>query len=168
MSMSEGIQRLLAILVDLGFACTNINCRNKEAQRKLSKQINEWLSVIIWTTITASGPLPKGTKAVKTILVGKRLDEALWMMKKTPRHKKSREAFAEIFRRRVETLIRLGESMERCEHHNEPMKLIVSGRDIICWQCMHSDCNTRIPIDWALSDQVKSETPDHFWNKKRA
>ncbi len=167
MSMSEGIRRLLEILVGLGFACANINSRNINAQRKLSKQINEWLSIIIWTTLTASGPLPKGTKAVKTILIGKKQEEVLWKMKKTPRYR-NREKFAKRFRRRVETLIKLAESVEYCEQHNGPMKLMVSGRDVICWQCTHADCDIQIPIDYTLSDEVKGETSDRFWNKKKA
>ncbi len=167
MSMSEGIQRLLAILAGLNFSCTNINCRNKDAQRKLSKQINEWLSIIIWTTITAYGPLPKGAKAVKTILIGKGQEEVLWKMKKTPRYK-NRDKFAKRFRRRVETLIRLGESVEYCEEHRDVMTLVVDERDVICWKCIHTDCSTRIPISPKLSDQVKSETSARFWNAKKA
>ena len=166
MSMSEGIRRLLEVLVGLGFSCTNINSRNTSAQRKLSKQINEWLSIIIWTTLIANGPLPKGAKAVKTILIGKKQEEVLWKMKKTPRYR-NREKFAKRFRRRVETLIKLAESVEYCEQHNGPMKLMVSERDIICWQCTQADCDTKIPIDCALSDEVKSETSDGFWSKRR-
>lgn len=166
MSMSEGIQRLLAILTGLGFTCTNINCKNKNAQRKLSRQINEWLSIIIWTTITAYGPLPKGAKAVKTILIGKGQGEVLWKMKKTPRYK-NRDKFAERFRRRVETIIKLGRSFEHCQEHPGPMIPVVDEQDCINWQCTHNDCTTRIPVDPTLSNQIKSETSARFWNAKK-
>jgi hypothetical protein len=166
MSMSEGIKRLLAVLDGLGFVCTNINSQNKNAQRKLSKQVNRWLSIIIWTTITKAGPLPKGQRAVKTILIGKQ-ERLVWKLRKTLRYR-NRTSFAKRLRRRVDLLIALAESRQQCPLHNESfMFLVVDQEDRLCWTCAEPTCSTQVHLDAALSTKIKSETSTRFWNEKK-
>lgn len=168
MTMQHAILRLLSILSGLGFACTNLHAQNANAQRKLSKQFynDQWLSILIWTTVTAQGPLPKGKKSVQMLLLGRGTEKkVIWQMKHTLRFR-GRDKFAIRLRRRAELLMRLAESVEYCHDHHGPMSLGVSKRDVLCWCCTHSGCDTRIPIDCKLSDEVKGETPVRFWEEK--
>jgi hypothetical protein len=165
MSSSEALDRLRIILAGLGMYCAPLKTRRKNAQRKFTRKPakHKWLTVVIWTTITAAGPLPGKRLPVQIILFGNKTpDRFLWIFKGTMRFRKKRVSFAKRLRRRAELAIKLSESVQCCTHHAGVMTLKVRN-NTICWCCVNEGCNTCIPIDPTLSKQIERQTPRGFW-----
>jgi hypothetical protein len=168
MTMIEAMARLRWILWGLGLRSRRLKSSRKNAQRKFVRkpQRHQWLTVIIWTTVTANGPLPGKRLPVQTILFGNKTpNRFLWIFKGTMRFRKKRVRFAKRLRRRAELAIKLSESVQYCTHHAGVMTLKVRNNHI-CWCCIKEGCNTCIPIDPDLSKAIKRQTSQGFWLAK--
>lgn len=168
MDANEALSKLGVVFDGLGLRQSRLKSKRKNAQYKLTwkPERHQWLTVVIWTTITVTGPLPGKRTPIQTLLFGNKLaNRHIWIFSGTLRFRHNKEVFKKRLRKRAELAQALAESVVYCPSHPGPVTLKVTD-GCLAWACTKLGCPFRGYVPETLSAQIKCHTPAGFWRSR--
>ncbi|MBP9686576.1 MAG: hypothetical protein KBD66_02125 [Candidatus Doudnabacteria bacterium] len=168
MDAYEALETLGGIVGGLGFRWKDLKTNRRNAQYKFTRKPakHQWLTVVVWTAVTAEGPLPDKKVPIQILLFGNTLAERyVWTFSETKRFRKRKERFRTRLHRRAVLAAELSDSVVPCSQHPGPLPLRVFD-DRVAWTCMAPGCAHRGYVPEKLSKQLKRHTPQSFWKRR--
>lgn len=166
MNAQEALSKLGRSFLGLGLHQSSLKSKRKNAQYKFTwrPERHQWLTMVVWTTITNDGPLPDKQAPIQILLFGNKLAKrCIWMFSRTKRFRRDKEVFSKRLRKRAELAQALAESVVYCPSHPGPVTLkVIDGK--LAWRCTKLDCPFRGYVPEALSDTVRRHTSSGFWH----
>lgn len=168
MDAYEALETLGSIVGGLGFQWKDLKTTRRNAQHKFTRKPakHQWLTAVVWTAVTADGPLPDKQIPIQIFLFGNALaDRHVWIFSETKRFRKRKEAFHKRLRCRAALAAELSDSVVPCPQHPGPLPLRIVD-DQVAWTCMAPECTHRGYVPKQLSRQLKRHTPQSFWKRR--
>lgn len=168
MNANEALEKLGTVFTGLGLHQSDLKSKRTQAQYKLTRkpERHQWLTVVVWTTVTKDGPLPSKHTPIQILLFGNKLaNRHVWTFYGTKRFRHNKEAFKKRLRKRAELAVALSESVKYCPHHPGPVTLKVT-EGWMTWTCGTPGCPFRGYVQDTLSRAVERHTPSGFWHSR--